>query len=32
MTYTMRILIGALIAWINDTFRNASYNRYHANR
>ena len=29
MTYTMRIFIGALIAWINDTFRNASYKNYH---
>jgi hypothetical protein len=29
MTYTMRILIGALIAWINDTFRGMSYRNYH---
>lgn len=29
MTYTMRLLIGALIAWINDTFRNMSYTKYH---
>ncbi len=24
-----RILFGAILCWINDTFRNASYRQYH---